>query len=83
MLSLQDLLKLQKMIAETIDEKLKQFYEDHIKYLPTKEEHFKRMDTLSGEVKAMREAQELHSGDHSRLSDRLETVEKHLRIAPL
>lgn len=55
---------------------------DQISHLPTKEEFFKRMDTLSGEVKAMRETQELHASDHSEANDRLDVIEKHLKITP-
>lgn len=80
MLTIQDLLKLQKIVSDTIDEKFKQFYNDHIKYLPTKEEHFKKMDELMGEVKAMRETQELHVQDHSDIDDRFEKLDKHLGI---
>lgn len=45
---------------DTIKEELK----NEIKFLPTKEEFFSRMDTLSGEVKAMREEQSIHSEQH-------------------
>lgn len=81
MLTLKDLLKLQKMISDTFDEKLKQFYEEHIKYLPTKDEFFTRMDKLSGEIQAVRESQELHQGQHTDIADRFERIDKHLGIS--
>jgi hypothetical protein len=66
-----------KEVSELIEEKL----EEKIKLLPTKEEFFSRMDGLSGEVKDMREAQELHAGDHMEINDRQEKIEKRLKIS--
>ncbi|MEK7543923.1 MAG: hypothetical protein AAB557_03580 [Patescibacteria group bacterium] len=50
MLTIKDLLQLQKMIADTFDEKLKQFYDEHIKYLPTKDEYFQRLETIEKQL---------------------------------
>lgn len=74
MLTVKDLLQLQKLIADTLDEKLKQFYEKHIQYLPTKKEFFTRMDKLSGEFKKIDEAETLHVGT---LSDHTDQLENH------
>ncbi|MBI3956234.1 hypothetical protein HY339_03165 [Candidatus Gottesmanbacteria bacterium] len=74
MLTIKDLLKLQKIISDTLDEKLKQFYDDHIKYLPTKDEFFTRMDKLSGEYKKIDEAETLHTG---MMSEHTDTLENH------
>ncbi len=46
MLTQQDIAEIEKLLKDTLDEKTK--------LLPTKEEFFKKMDELMGEVKAMR-----------------------------
>ncbi len=63
------------IVDEVVDEKLKLF--------PTKEEYFSRMDNLSGELKAVRESQELHANDHVRINDRLDRIEHHLALPPV
>ncbi len=70
MLNQQDIAEIEKLLNDTIDQKTK--------LLPTKEEFFKKMDELMGEVKAMRESQELHAGQHSRLDDLLDLYDKRL-----
>lgn len=42
-----------------------------------------KLDTFIGEIKNTRETQELHAKDHARITNRLERIEKHARIAPL
>lgn len=64
-------------VSKLVDEKL----DEKIKPLPTKDEFFTQMLELLGEVQSMREAQELHSGDHTRINDRLDTHDKHLGIS--
>ena len=68
MLTQKDLNEIEKLVDNKLDEKLK--------FLPSKDEFYERMDKLIGEVKAMRETQEIHSGSHSDISDRLEKLEK-------
>ncbi len=69
-----------KVVFPTPDE-VRQIVQEEIKLLPTKEEFFKRMDELMGEVKAMRETQELHSADHTRINDRLDKHDQQLGIS--
>ncbi len=64
-------------VSKLIDEKL----EEKIKLLPTRDEFFTQMLELLGEVKSMREAQELHSGDHARINDRLDSHDKYHNIS--
>lgn len=54
---------------------------------PTKDESthkfdkvMKKLDTFIGEIKASRESQELHQGQHNEITDRLDTIEKHVGI---
>lgn len=42
-----------------------------------------KLDTFVGEIQKRRDEDTVHSGDHSRISDRLDAVEKHLKIASL
>lgn len=73
MLTQKDLDEIEKLIDEKLDEK--------IKFLPTKDEFYAKMDELLGEVKAMRESQELHAGTHSEINDRLDNLEKVLKTS--
>ncbi len=58
---------------------------------PTKEEStkkfdkvMKKLDTFVGEIKARREEQTIHQGQHENIAERIEQVEKKLNIsAPL
>lgn len=66
-------------VEKIVDEKL----DEKIKFLPTKDEFFSRMDTLSGEIKKVREEQTLHLGQHDQVDARLVRVEKKLNLSPL
>lgn len=86
MLTLQDLLKIENIVDKKLDEKL----DEKIKFLPNKEEFFSKMDTYIGELKASREAFDLHTGQHTRVDDQLDNhdkrikkLEQHLRPSPL
>lgn len=76
-LTVQDHLK----IEHIVEEKLKVKFDEAFRILPTKEEFAKRMDTLSGEIKAVRDAQELHANQHSEIDDRFERVDKRLGVS--
>ncbi len=69
MLTQGDIEEIERIIEEKISERTR--------LLPTREEFFTAMAELMGEVKAVRESQEAHTGDHGRISDRLEQLEKH------
>lgn len=64
-------------VEKIVDEKL----DAKIKLLPTKDEFFTRMDKLSGEIQKVRDEQVVHAGDHSRITDRFELIDKHLGIS--
>lgn len=85
-ISIDDFLKIEKIVNNTVDERLKPV-EEKISHFPTKEEFFSRMDELSGQIKKVQESFDLHQGSHEDLSekddeldDRLTTVEKRLGI---
>lgn len=60
--------RLDVMLDTKLDEKLN----EKLKFFPTKDDFFTKMDELLSEVKAMREEQEAHSGQHSDINDELE-----------
>lgn len=43
---------------------------------------YTKLDTFIGEIKVKREEQQLHSGQHKTIDDRLDTIEKHVGISP-
>lgn len=59
---------------EEIERIVQEIVHDEVKHLPNKEDFYSRMDELMGEVKAMRESQELHAGQHASISDFQEKV---------
>lgn len=59
-------------VEKIVEEKLN----DKIRFIPTKEDFFSSMDTLMGEVKAMREESTLHQGQHREINDRLDKLEQ-------
>ena len=66
MLTQNDLDEIEKLFDKKLDEK--------IKFLPTKDEFYEKMDKLIGEIKASREE---HSAISGRQSDNSDTLEKH------
>lgn len=83
MLTLKDLLKIEKLIDDKMEEK----FNEKLRFLPTKEEFFTKMDEVMGELKAMREAFDLHTGQHTDINDtqdnhekRIKTIEKKIGI---
>lgn len=75
MLTQKDLDEIEELIDNKLDEK--------IKFLPTRDEFYTKMDELMVEIKAIREEQETHSGQHSEINDRFEKLEKHTGISSL
>jgi len=75
MLTLQDLLKIER----TVGDKIKEKFDEQFRFLPTKEEFFSKMDEAMGELKKVRESQELHAGQHGDVDDRLEKHNKRLQ----
>lgn len=64
----------QKDIDE-IEHLIKTTVKEEIKYLPTKDDFFTKMDEVMGELKAIREGQTLITGKISQHSDVLESHE--------
>ena len=71
MLTQKDLDEIEELIDRKLDEK--------IKFLPTKDEFYTKMDELMVEIKAVREEQKTHSGQHSEINDTLETHETRIK----
>ncbi|MCJ7826355.1 hypothetical protein MUP56_01920 [Patescibacteria group bacterium] len=74
MLTLQDLLKIER----TVGDKIKEKFDEKFHLLPTKQDFFSRMDKLSGELKSVRESFDLHAGQHGDINDRLDRHHKRL-----
>lgn len=64
---------------DEIEKLVRDIVKEEIKFLPTRDEFFTKMAELMGEVKAMRESQEIHAGTHTEINDRLEKLEKALQ----
>jgi hypothetical protein len=65
---------IKQAVAEVFDEKDVITRED-LKYLPSKEEYYKREDEMMTELKAIREEITVQSGQLSDHSDRIENLE--------
>lgn len=79
MFTKKDFDKFEELIKHVVAEELDNKIPDYIKYLPTKDEFYNKMDELMGEVKAMRESQEIHAGTHTDINDRIEKLEQVLQ----
>ena len=77
-LSDNDLLKISFVVEKTVKEQLNTKFEEAFRLLPSKEEFFSQMDTLSGEYKKIDEAQTLQSGQIADHEDKLEDHEKRI-----
>lgn len=75
MLTKRDLTKIETIIDSKLEEKLEEKFTEKLKYLPTKDELYEKLDALMGEVKTVREEQTLISKQLSRHSDELENHE--------
>lgn len=75
MLSKKDLHEIELLIEKKLEEKLEEKFNERMKFLPTKDEFYTRMDEVMGELKAIREEQALITGRVSTHSDQLENHE--------
>jgi hypothetical protein len=66
-------------VKKIIDQELS----EKIKFLPSKDDLFTRMDKLSGEIQKVRDEQVLHQGQHDQVDTRLSRVEKKLHLVPI
>jgi predicted nuclease with TOPRIM domain len=87
MLTAQDKKYIEDILERKLDEKLEKKLEEKLKFLPTKEDFYTKMDEIMGELKAIREEQTLISGKVSEHTDQLEEhdqrlgkIEKHLNL---
>ena len=71
-----DLSNLKKIIEFSIEEKVPQVIKRELSHLPTKDDFYKTMDKIMGELKTIREEQILLSHRTSDHEDRLEKLEK-------
>ena len=70
-------------IDEELDVKLDEKLDEKLKYLPTKDEFFGKMDEVMGELKTIRESQDLLTDRvYRNHEERIEKVEKKLGIQP-
>ena len=60
---------------DEIERLVREIVQGEIKFLPTKEEFFSKMDELMKEVKSSREEQTVLSGQVSDATDRIEKLE--------
>lgn len=74
MLTKKDLSLIESIIEEKLEEKLN----EKLKFLPTKDEFYEKMDEVMGKLKAIREEHEVLGGKSSEHSDQLEDHEKRI-----
>lgn len=61
----------------------KEALEERLKHLPNKEEFYSQMDEIMTELKAIREEHIVSAHHISNHEDRLQVVEKRLKISPI
>ncbi len=61
---------------DEIERRTKKIIQDEIKHLPSKEDFYYQMAKLMGEVKAMRDSQELHANSHKEINDEIDKLKK-------
>lgn len=66
-----DLKAMKDLIEVAVDEKL----DENLKYLPTKDEFYGKMDEVMGELQAIREEQAVQSQHLSDHEDRIQKIE--------
>lgn len=69
----------QSTAAQT--EELKLFIDDTFRKY--KDEILTALDPVAGELKKLREEQTIHQGQHDRIDERLDRVEKHTGLPPI
>ena len=75
MLTKTDLTQIRTIVREEVAEQLDEQLDEKLKYLPTKDEFYGKMDGLMGEFKTLREEVELVTIRVSDQEDRLEQLE--------
>lgn len=80
-----DLNKIKGLMKVTIDEDETLVRKDDLKFLPTKDEFYTKMDEAMGELKTIREEQTLLSGLNVKVNnhdERIGVIEHKLQITP-
>jgi hypothetical protein len=79
-----DLDAIRQLVKITIDEELEEKLNEKLRYFPSKEDFFSKMDDVMGELRAIRENQDLLTNrvydDHE---PRITKIEKKLQIEPV
>jgi hypothetical protein len=87
MLTKKDLQEIKKLVDERLEikleeklnEKLEQKFNEKLKYLPSKDEFYEKMDEIMGELKAIREEQMVMSHQLSESHDQLDNHEGRIK----
>lgn len=77
MLTKTDVGLIRVIVEEELEKKLEQKFEEKLKFLPTKDEFYKAMDKIMGELKTIREEQSAQSyrvGNHENRIVALEEI---------
>ena len=72
MLTQSDIDEITRIVKDELDDK--------IKLLPTKDQYFERMDSLSGQIKTLQETINMHDGQHLNIDDNQEDTDKRLKV---
>jgi predicted nuclease with TOPRIM domain len=71
-----DVVIIEDIVERKLEEKLEEKFDEKLKFLPTKDEFYTKMDEVMGELKAIREEQVIGSHQLGNHEDRLERLEK-------
>ena len=80
MLTQRDFDRLEKLIDALLEAKLEEKLTDKLKYLPTKDDFYKKMDEVMGELKAIREEHSISAYQVADHEERLEVLEKKIKL---
>lgn len=75
-LTQKDFVQLRILIDDRLDVKLDEKLDEKLKYLPTKDEFYKRMDEVMGELQTMRDELAIGTYHTSDQEERLQVLEK-------
>lgn len=80
MLTQKDFHQIEAIVEEKLDQKLDEKLKERLRFLPTKEEFYEKMDEIMGELKAIREEMTIltyRSSDHEDRLEKLENIHPH------
>jgi hypothetical protein len=76
-----DLKAIKGLIDVSFDEKFDERMDEKLKYLPTKDEFYSKMDEVMGGLKTIREEQAVQGHQLSDHAARIEKIESHLGMS--